>query len=305
MTSLMKVIAQRFFGQAGSGKDPMASSAEEYVRMAYLVLLRREVDSSGLASWCERIAAGRFDRQQVINTILASDEYRSRFGIDLVGIQNRARQEWIRTVPRFDRILDIGGSSPTSPEGALIELGYSHHPTRLDILDKPPDEQYWGKPRYDQSVSSRFDWGEVNYFHGSGERVADVPGLQNRTYDCVFLGQAIEHIWPEQLGGMLAWIRNHLAEHGVLIFDTPNRLLTKIQCPESWIDPDHKHEYTPAEMEQVLDGAAFDVVRRVGILHLPRQAACGKYDIREFAEGALLSDDADACYMFAFEAKPR
>lgn len=280
------------------------ASAEEYVRMAYLVLLRREVDPTGMAIWREAISCGRFSEQQVINDILASDEYQSRFAIDLLGVQNRARQEWIRTVPRFDRILDIGGSSPTCPEGALIELGYPHRPSRLDILDKPPDEQYWGKPHYDQSVSSHFDWGEVNYFHGSGERVADVPGLQDRIYDCVFLGQAIEHIWPEQLGQMLAWIRSHLAQDGRLIFDTPNRLLTKIQCPESWIDPDHKHEYTPSEMEQVLEKSRFAVTRRQGVLHLARQAASGRYDVREFTDGALLSDDVNACYMFAFEAKP-
>lgn len=90
-----------------------------------------------------------------------------------------------------------------------------------------------------------------------------------------------------------------------MIFDTPNRLLTKIQCPDSLIDPDHKHEYTPSEMEQVLEKSGFEVTRRQGILHLPRQAACGKYDVHEFAEGVLLSDDVDACYMFAFEAKPR
>src|SRR5690242_8389957 len=197
----------------------MIVSAEEYVRMAYLVLLRREIDSIGAESWHDVIVAGRFDQQQVIDTILASDEYQSRFGIDLAGIQHRARQAWIHTVWKYDRILDIGGSSPTSPEGALIELGYPHRPDRLDILDRPPEQQYWGKPRYDQSVSSRFNWGEVNYFHGSGERIADIPALQDRTFDCVFLGQAIEHIWPEQLGGMLAWIRNHLAEGGMLIFD--------------------------------------------------------------------------------------
>lgn len=303
--NLIKAIVRRLFGRIDSREGLRTSSEENYVRMAYLILLRRQVDPSGLASWREVISTGRFDQQCVINTILASEEYRSRFGIDLVGIQNRARQEWIRTVPKFNRILDIGGSSPTSPEGALIELGYPHRPARLDILDKPPDEQYWGKPRYDQSVSSRFDWGEVNYFHGSGERVADIAGLQDRTYDCVFLGQAIEHIWPEQLDRMLFWIRNHLAEGGRLIFDTPNRLLTKIQCPESWIDPDHKYEYTPDEMEQVLEKYGFDVTRKTGVLHLPRQAASGKYDLLEFAEGALLSDDVDACYMFAFEAEPR
>lgn len=282
-----------------------AMDEEQYVRMAYLVLLRRQIDPSGLRAWRDVIAAGRFSQQGVLDTLLQSEEYLSRFGVDLLGIQHRSRVEWIKTLPRFERILDIGGSSPNRPEGALIELGYPHRPSRLDILDRPPDQQYWGRPKYDQSVSAQFEWGEVSYFHGSGERVAEMAALQDREYDCVFLGQAIEHIYPEFLPGMLEWVRVHLAPNGRLIFDTPNRLLTKIQCPGSFIDPDHKYEYSPAELERVVADAGFAVTRKVGMVHLPRQAASGHYDPREFAEAALLSDNVDACYLFALEAAVR
>lgn len=297
---------KRWMGRAAValGLSP-AVDEERYVRMAYLVLLRRQIDPSGLRAWRDIIATGRFTHQGVINTILQSEEYLSSFGIDLLGIQHRSRVKWIQTLPCFDRILDIGGSSPNRPEGALIELGYPHRPSRLDILDRPPDLQYWGKPKYDQSVSAQFDWGTVSYFHGSGEKVAEIPALQEREYDCVFLGQAIEHIYPESLPGMLGWARTHLAPEGRLIFDTPNRLLTKIQCPGSFIDPDHKYEYAPAELERVVADAGFIVTRKVGMVHLPVQAASGHYDPREFAEASLLSDDVDACYLFALEASAR
>lgn len=287
-----------------SVKSGRLESDEDYVRMAYLVLLRRQIDPVGLRAWRDVIAAGRFDQQNVIKTILASDEYLSRFGIDLVSIQHQSRQEWIKTVPHFDRVLDIGGSSPTLREGSLIELGYLHRPRRIDILDRPPEQQYWGMPQYDQSAPAQFDWGEVSYFHGSGERIAEVAALQDRRYDCVFMGQAIEHIYPESLPEMLGWIRAHLAPGGRLVFDTPNRRLTKVQCPNSLIDPDHKYEYTPDEMEQVMTTAGFRVTKKTGMVHLPKQAVSGHYDPREFAEGALVSDDVDACYLFAFEAEP-
>jgi SAM-dependent methyltransferase len=290
---------------AGALERARMSPEEHYVRMAYRVLLRREIDPSGLLAWRDVVASGRFHQQHVIDTLLASEEYLTRFGIDLTAIQHRSRQEWIRTLAPFDRILDIGGSSPNRPEGALIELGYPHRPSRLDILDRPPDLQYWGKPKYDQSVSAQFDWGTVSYFHGSGEKVAEIPALQEREYDCVFLGQAIEHIYPESLPAMLGWARTHLAPGGRLIFDTPNRLLTKIQCPGSFIDPDHKYEYAPAELERVVADAGFSVTRKVGMVHLPVQAASGHYDPREFAEAPLLSDDVDACYLFALEASAR
>ena len=102
------------------GDSAMPRTSEEYVLMAYRVLLRREIDAAGLRAWRERIASGNFREQSVINTILGSDEYRTRFGIDLLPIVHSARQTWIRTLAPFERILDIGGSSPTRPEGAKI-----------------------------------------------------------------------------------------------------------------------------------------------------------------------------------------
>jgi hypothetical protein len=285
-------------------RTPAGGSPEEYVCLAYRVLLRREIDPQGLMTWREYIASGRFDQQYVIDAILNSIEYQARFAVPLLEIIHRSRQAWIRTVPAFDRVLDIGGSSPNWPEGALIELGYPHRPTRIDILDRPPDQQYWGKPKYDQSAPNRFEWGEVSYFHGSGEHIADIAALQDRTYDCVFLGQAIEHIYPKALFDMLDWARSHLTPMGRLVFDTPNRLLTRIQCPDSLIDPDHKYEYEPDEMEAVVTKVGFTVTRRIGMVHLPLQAESGAYNPREFVDAALLSDDVDACYLFAFEAAP-
>lgn len=288
---------KRIFSPASSIDVP-----EEYVRMAYRVLLRREIDPSGLAAWRAMIASGRYQQQLVVNTLLGSEEYLVRFGLDLIGIAHRARQNWIATLEPYDRILDIGGSSPDRPEGAMFVLGYRHRPRVLDIVDLPPDDQYWGKPRFDQTVPHRFEWGEVNYYHVRAERIPEFAPLSAKSYDAVFLGQAIEHIYPDALPSVLAWIRSHLKPGGKLIFDTPNRLLTKIQCPNSLIDPDHKYEYTPSEMEAILTTAGFRVTRRVGMVHLPRQAASGIYDPKEFAEGAPLSDDIDACYLFAFEA---
>lgn len=278
-------------------------SEEHFVRLVYLVLLRRPIDQAGLGVWRSEIAAGRFNDQRVIDAILQSDEYLSRF--KLQDIIHHSRQEWIKTVPPFDRILDIGGSSPTHAEGALIQLGYPHFPRRIDILDKPPDQQYWGKPKYDQSTPNHFSWGDVRYFHGSAERIDEVSALRDQIYDCVFMGQAIEHVYREALPALFDWIKRHLVPGGQLIFDTPNRLLTKIQCPGSLIDPDHKYEYTPTEMEQMLTEAGFVVTERKGMVYLPNQAASGKYDASEFVRAPPLHDDADQCFLFAFTARVR
>lgn len=278
-------------------------SDEDYVRMAYLVLLHRPIDPAGLAAWREQLASPQFNRQRVVETLLSSKEYLTRFGVNLFDKMHSSRQAWIKTVPAARSILDIGGSSANDPQGALIELGYPHRPERLHILDLPPGQQYWGRPKYDQGVPHTFDWGEVRFFHGSAERLRNVEALQQERYDMVFMGQAIEHVWPDALPDMLAWIRQHLDPDGWLVFDTPNRLLTSVQCPHSLIDPDHKHEYAPAELEAIVVGAGFTVKRRVGMLHLPVQATSRVYDVMEFAHAPLLSDDVDSCYLFALEAQ--
>jgi len=276
----------------------------EFVQLAYLVVMRRKADPTGLADWHKRIERGTFDTQLVIEAMLRSEEYLSNFGSDIFGRLHLARQEWVRTIAPFASILDIGGSSAGRREGALIELGYPHRPPVIDILDLPPDRQFWGEPLFDQSKPQSFDWGTVTYYHGSAEGVGEVALLQDRAYDCIFMGQAIEHIYPEKLPTVLAWIRNHLKPGGRFVFDTPNRAVTKIHSPAAYINADHKIEYTPDQMEQLLAASGFIVTQKIGMGHLPRMAASQKFDAREFTDAALLHADADACYLFAFEAIP-
>lgn len=185
-----------------------------YVRAAYLVLLRRPIDSSGLALWQDLIANGRFSQQDVIDGILESPEYLTNFGIRVLDIIHHARQEWVKTLGGFATMLDIGGSSRNLPEGALIELGYSHRPQQLHILDLPEDQQYWGRPKYSQQHVHTFDWGVVSYHHGRAESIDQVSGLRDLRFDCVFLGQAIEHIYQASLPATLGWIRAHLNPGG-------------------------------------------------------------------------------------------
>lgn len=304
MTLAFLKRVQRRVSLARGAPSSMLHDPEAYVRSAYLLLLRREIDRAALAEWRKIIKSGQFNQQRVIEGILDSREYLVRFGIDLTSIVHRARQAWIKTLPAFGRLLDIGGSNPMFPEGSLIHMGYPHRPRRLDIVDRPPEQQYFGKPAYDQSKPISFDWGEVRYFHAGAEGIGGVAELQDASFDGVFLGQAIEHVLPEAVPALLRWIRQHLAPGGRLVFDTPNRLLTRIQCPNSLIDPDHKYEYTPAEMIKLLQREGFRVEEVTGMVHLPLQAENGQFDPIEFEGSLQISDDTEGCYLMAFEATP-
>lgn len=155
----------------------------------------------------------------------------------------------------FETIFDIGGSSPNIDMGALIELGYQHRPKELIIFDLPPEKQYWGKPKFPQDRDYEFSWGIIKYVHGYVEDIFNYRELGDKKFDCVYMGQVIEHIHKDKLDVVLKWIREHLKENGKFIFDTPNRNITRIQSPNKLIDEDHKYEYTPAELEVILNAS--------------------------------------------------
>ena len=60
----------------------------------------------------------------------------------------------------------------------------------------------------------------------------------------------------------LAEVRRILSPDGWFCFDTPNRGITKIQSPGEYINPDHKYEYTHAEMTALLSAAGFEAISR-------------------------------------------
>ena len=39
-----------------------------------------------------------------------------------------------------------------------------------------------------------FVWGSVKYFHGRAEQIHECKELSKMKFDCIFMGQTIEHI---------------------------------------------------------------------------------------------------------------
>jgi SAM-dependent methyltransferase len=211
---------------------------------------------------------------------------------------------WVGQIPAALRILDIGGSSPSLPEGALIELGYAHRPEKLIIFDKPPTEQYWGKPGYSQDNERSFSWGKVQYIHGYAEDILQNAELSIQKFDMIFMGQVVEHIYEDRLVAVLSWIRDHLTEQGTFFFDTPNRLLTRYETgDDNYIDPDHKKEYTPSEFAALLKVAGFTAIESWGILEMPHACKNQAIDVQDFYDGELLTPSPDNAYCFAMSGR--
>jgi len=274
-------------------------SSMKDVCAAYELILQRPIDTHGRLYWQNQIKNGNFSKPFLVDALVHSPEYQMLKKTPFHEMVHLARVEWTKHLPKGSSILDIGGSSPNIDQGALIELGYPHRPKQLFIVDLPPEEQYWGKPKFPQDRDYTFSWGILKYFHGRAENIGSLKGLQNLKFDIIYMGQTIEHIMPDFLPDILDWISDHLSENGKFIFDTPNRLITSIQS-DSFIDPDHKIEYTPDQLESILRKHNFSISDSWGLLPMPMTFQLKKFSPQEVYDHTLLSEDLKVCYLFAF-----
>jgi SAM-dependent methyltransferase len=269
--------------------------------LIYRFILNRKIDDLGAQACADRIAKGKFSALGLIARLMKSAEFKQPYLKRTPTQQlHGARMAWAAQLPAARRVLDIGGSSPTVPEGALIELGYAHRPEKLIIFDKPPNEQFWGTPNYSQANTRTFAWGQVQYIHGYAEDILQNDELRDQKFDMIFMGQVVEHIFENKLPNVLVWIKNHLAPGGRFCFDTPNRSITRFETGEGrYIDPDHKREYTPEACVALLKTAGFNITQQWGILDMPNVIATESYGIKDFYSGELLSNVPANAYCFA------
>jgi SAM-dependent methyltransferase len=275
--------------------------ALQKVSIVYRFLLYRDIDIPTKEAILIHINQGQFSINKLIWQVIRSQEYANPVRKPPTSTQlHMARIKWVKSLPAAKRILDIGGSSPTLAEGALIELGYAHRPEKLIIFDKPPNEQFWGKPNYSQDKDNILNWGEIQYIHGYAEDILNNMELQRQKFDMVFMGQVVEHIYEDKLHDVLVWIKNHLSEAGVLYIDTPNRLLTRLETGfDSYIDPDHKKEYTPDEMKLIIETAGFQVTQAWGIVDMPLSLKANVFELRDFYDSQAITSRPHDAYCFA------
>jgi SAM-dependent methyltransferase len=269
--------------------------------LIYRFILNREIDDLGAQSCAKQIAKGIFSPWVLIARLMLSAEFKKPY-FRRTPLQqlHRARMLWVQQLPPAKTILDIGGSSPNVPEGALIEMGYPHRPEKLIIFDKPPHEQYWGTPNYSQANTLSRPWGQVQYMHGYAEDILQNDELRDQKFDMIYMGQVVEHIYEDKLPRVLTWIKDHLADGGKFVFDTPNRLITRFETGEGrYIDLDHKREYTPEVLLALLTTVGFFVTQQWGILDMPNVIATASYGIKDFYSGEALISSPTNAYCFA------
>lgn len=272
-----------------------------YLRMAYQVILEREIDPEGLNSWLNQLKQG-LSRPAIIQAMIESKEFKQRLSGNPNWQQihhklHSARVEMVATLlPPANTILDIGGYSANDPRGALLSFGYPYPVEKLCIVDLPPDQMMFpGSSEWSKKVKDKNC--EIEYFYTS---MTDLSCFSEASFDLIWSGESIEHITIEDAEKVFSQAYKLLKPGGKLALDTPNRRATKLPCPDSFIHPEHKLEYYYQDLYKLLEKHNFIIVQTKGIIDLSESIATSSIEKfhQEFLASANLNDNPDQSYCF-------
>jgi len=279
-------------------------SPEAAVRVAYQVLLDREPDPTGWATYVPAVRARQLSRREMAQTLRCSPEFESprTFTARTLGPSiHIGRCRFIRALPRAAQIVDLGGTNLGDRRGALVSLGYPYRFDSLVIVDLPSEERHAIYRSDENRDLVETEKGPVSYRYHS---MVDLSGFEDASVDLVYSGQSIEHVHPDEAAIVLKEVHRVLRPGGRLALDTPNGRVTRLQQPE-FIDPDHKVEYTWPELRRMLGEAGFEVEWAKGLNYAGESLAAGRFDVAEVAGNAGFYDAIEDCYILAVvAAKP-
>jgi SAM-dependent methyltransferase len=298
----------RFLRRQGKLSDRLGLSA--FIRMAYEMILGRSPDARGFADFRAKLKSGEMTRDQFLWCLIGSDELRRNrlhpegytgTSRGLIAL-HESRCRMVRQLPKADVIVDLGGGTEHSPDGALVLMGYPYAFRTLTVVEPPQGERhelYKGVCR-DEVQSYQTGRGELRYLYRS---MGDLGPIPDGSVDLVFCGEAIEHVTREEAERVFAEARRVLRPGGSFCFDTPNRAVTRLQVGEAFINPDHKHEYTHAELVAALIRHGFTIAEARGMNWVPESVRSGSICTDELIANVGLFDDVENCYLLYYRCR--
>jgi SAM-dependent methyltransferase len=272
-------------------------SAQNILDIVYELILAREPDATGTASYLEGLRNGTLTPQELAAAAIASGEWWTVTPFPgLARSLHFSRMLFVRSLPPAKRILDLGGTSLGNPIGALVLMGYPYAFDDVVVVDLPSEERDALYRETDAPEVTRTALGPVRYRYHS---MVDLSDYADNSVDLVYSGQSIEHVTTEAAATVLSEVRRVLRPGGYLGLDTPNARVTRLQQDE-FIDPDHEYEYTDAELRTKLGAAGFDVVGAWGLNHAGPSLAAGRFDAEETAKARGLFHQIEDCYLLAY-----
>ena len=282
----------------GSDHDIRDALPERFVRAAYQIMLRRDGDPAGVANYVQHLEDQTLTPDGVLDEMLTSMELREVPYRNLLRSLHQSRCDFVRLLPRARRILDLGGTDQGSDFGALVTMGYPYAFDELIIVDLPQDERHEIYTNLASSDTIDSPLGPVQYRYHS---MADLSQYRDGAFDLVFSGETIEHIAEDDARKMLVDVKRVLEPGGWFCVDTPNLRATELMLgPGELSNPDHKLEYTNAQLTELMHESGFEIVGAYGLGHLGDQLARGKYDDAEVARRHGVYADIENCQLLAY-----
>jgi SAM-dependent methyltransferase len=145
----------------------------------------------------------------------------------------------------------------------------------------------------------------VRWIASSAERF---EGVESASIDMVFAGQTAEHLWSDELAAFLLESHRVLAPDGLLVLDSPNRLVTEHLA---WSHGGHTVELSASELDELLALAGFHVRSTRGlwrcgfdgrVLELESGIDSPEWLVRRIAEAAEHVDESFVWWIVAVRA---
>ena len=277
-----------------------------FLQAAYRTLFKREPDREGYEDWYGKLQQRQMTKLQVLKALLAADEFKQVYGLRMhpLEVMHRTRMQFVQQcLPAAKVIVDLGGAANQYDAGALLMLGYPHHPETIYIVDLPPEARFVGSTEPEQVAHGRelvaHDAINICYLYQS---MADPLPLPDDSVDLVFSGESIEHITEADADAVCREAYRVLKHDGSFVLDTPNAALTRLQSPDKLIHPEHKQEYHPHELRSKLEQWGFEVVEEGAICPMPDSLRTHTFSYRELVTRMGLSQDPNEGYMFYLKA---
>jgi SAM-dependent methyltransferase len=188
----------------------------------------------------------------------------------------------------YERIVSVGAQGRWYFDWIERSLGPVREHVGVEAFEpEPPDLPPYATWR--PTTADRFD------------------GVDDDSVDLVFAGQTTEHLWAEELAGFLLQARRVLRDQGLLVLDSPNRLVTEHL---HWSHGGHTVELSAEEIAELVSLAGFTVesIRgawrcRIGeqVLQLEDNLGDGSLLVRRIADGP---DQPDDCFVWWLVARP-
>jgi SAM-dependent methyltransferase len=281
----------------------------EFLRALFFACLDREPEPEAYALNLAKLRSGEMTWSSIAHAIVHSEEHRLKRQYAFVALRGLETLHALRVrlftqfLPPGRRVLDLGGASAhAGAEGQLFRNGYPHAPEELLIVDLPPANRIYDPASAETSLTLQAERGtRIRYHYGS---MSDLGFVADNSFDLIVSGQSIEHVSEAEGAHVCTEAFRILQPRGRLCVDTPNARLTKIQNPpHGLIHPEHRKEYTPAELRKILLSAGFEITQEIGLCPMPYSVASNEFDYDEMVVGAKhFSDDLDTCFVFYFEA---